>query len=52
MDLVGEAISAMRTGRPKAARALLTPPWGLSFHAAGAAGVHVILKGTRVAAAP
>jgi AraC-like DNA-binding protein len=46
MDLVGEAISAMRTGRPKAARALLTPPWGLRFHAAGGAGVHVILKGS------
>jgi len=46
MDLVGEAISAMRTGRPRARRALLVPPWGLRFHAAGAAGVHVILKGT------
>lgn len=46
MDLVGEAISAMRTGRPRARRALLIPPWGLRFHAAGAAGVHVILKGS------
>jgi AraC-like DNA-binding protein len=46
MDLIGEAISAMRTGRPKAARALLVAPWGLRFQAAGAAGVHVILKGT------
>lgn len=46
MDLVGEAISTMRTGRPKAARALLTPPWGLRFPATGGAGVHVILKGT------
>jgi AraC-like DNA-binding protein len=46
MDLVGEAISAMRTGLPRAARALLVPPWGLRFDAAGAAGVHVILKGS------
>lgn len=46
MDLVGEAISAMRTGEPQAARALLTPPWGLRFPAAGGAGVQVILRGT------
>jgi AraC-like DNA-binding protein len=46
MDLVGEAISAMRTGEPQAARALLTPPWGLRFSAAGGAGVQVILRGT------
>ncbi len=46
MDLVGEAISAMRTGEPQAARALLKPPWGLRFAAAGGAGVQVILRGT------
>jgi AraC-like DNA-binding protein len=46
VDLVGEAISAMRTGEPQAARALLTPPWGLRFTAAGGAGVQVILRGT------
>lgn len=46
MDLVGEAISAMRTGEPQAARALLRPPWGLRFNAAGGAGVQVILRGT------
>jgi AraC-like DNA-binding protein len=46
MDLVGEAISAMRTGEPQAARALLTPPWGLRFSAAGGAGVQVVLRGT------
>jgi AraC-like DNA-binding protein len=45
MDLVGEAISAMRTGEPQAARALLKPPWGLRFTAAGGAGVQVILRG-------
>ncbi len=46
VDLVGEAIAAMRTGEPRAARALLTPPWGLRFTAAGGAGVQVILRGS------
>jgi AraC-like DNA-binding protein len=45
-DLVGEAIMAMRTGRPQVARALLHAPWGLRFPAAGAVGVQVILKGS------
>jgi AraC-like DNA-binding protein len=36
----------MRSGEPKAARALLHAPWGIRFPPAGAAGVHVILKGT------
>jgi AraC-like DNA-binding protein len=45
-DLVGEAIGAMRTGRPQVARALLRAPWGLRFPAAGAVGVQVILKGS------
>jgi AraC-like DNA-binding protein len=46
VDLVGDAITAMRIGEPQVARALLQPPWGLRFPAVGAAGVHVILKGT------
>ena len=45
-DLVGDAITAMRIGEPQVARALLQPPWGLRFPAVGAAGVHIILKGT------
>ena len=52
LDLVGDAIAAMRTGEPQAARALLHAPWGLRFPAAGAAGVHVILKGTAWLLAP
>lgn len=32
-------------GEPQAARALLTPPWGLRFPAARGAGVQVILRG-------
>jgi AraC-like DNA-binding protein len=46
LDLVGDAVAAMRTGEPQLARALLHPPWGLRFPAVGGAGVHVILKGT------
>jgi AraC-like DNA-binding protein len=46
LDLVGDAIVAMRIGEPQMARALLRPPWGLRFPPVGAAGVHIILKGT------
>lgn len=46
LDLVGDAIAAMRVGEPQLARALLRPPWGLRFPPAGGAGVQVILKGT------
>lgn len=45
LDLVGDAVAAMRIGRPQVARALLHAPWGLRFPAAGAIGVQVILKG-------
>ncbi len=46
LDLIGDAVAAMRTGRPQVARALLHAPWGLRFPAAGAIGVQVILKGS------
>ncbi len=46
LDLIGDAVAAMRTGRPQVARALLLAPWGLRFPAAGAVGVQVILKGS------
>ncbi|MGO9960457.1 MAG: AraC family transcriptional regulator [Solirubrobacteraceae bacterium] len=46
LDLIGDAVVAMRTGRPQVARALLHAPWGLRFPAAGAIGVQVILKGS------
>ncbi len=36
----------MRAGDPRAARAVLRPPWGLQFIAAGGAGVHVLLRGS------
>ncbi len=46
LDLIGDAVAAMRTGRPQVARALLHPPWGLRFPAVGAIGAQVILKGS------
>ena len=52
MDILGEAVTAMRSGDPKAARALLHPPWGLRFPSAGAAGVHVVLRGEAWLTAP
>src|ERR1700722_8682392 len=45
LDLIGDAVAAMRTGRPQVARALLRAPWGLRFPPAGAIGVQGILKG-------
>jgi AraC-like DNA-binding protein len=45
MDVLGGAVGAMRSGDARAARALLTAPWGLRFISAGAAGVHVLLQG-------
>ncbi|HTT26894.1 MAG TPA: AraC family transcriptional regulator [Solirubrobacteraceae bacterium] len=45
LDLIGDAVAAMRTGQPQVARALLHAPWGLRFPAAGAIGVQIILKG-------
>lgn len=46
LDLIGDAVTAMRTGQPQVARALLHAPWGLRFPAVGAIGVQVILKGS------
>lgn len=46
IDLVGDAVTAMRTGRPQVARALLNAPWGLRFPAVGGIGVQIILKGS------
>ncbi len=52
LDLIGDAIAAMRTGRPQVARALLHAPWGLRFPAVGAIGVQIILKGSAWLAGP
>ena len=46
VDVVGEVVTAMRTGRPIARRIELYGPWGLRFHGDQGAGLHVLLEGS------
>ncbi|AWW35942.1 AraC family transcriptional regulator [Streptomyces cadmiisoli] len=46
MDVVSDAVSAIRSGRPMSARTHLAAPWGLEFPAAQGAGFHVVLQGS------
>ncbi|OIJ63979.1 AraC family transcriptional regulator [Streptomyces mangrovisoli] len=46
MDVLSDAIAAMRTGRPHSARRDNHAPWGLRFAAAEEAGFHVVLRGS------
>ncbi|AQZ65614.1 Transcriptional regulator, AraC family [[Actinomadura] parvosata subsp. kistnae] len=46
MDVLSDAISAMRTGRPHASRTRLHGPWGMRFQPQQGAGFHVILQGS------
>jgi AraC-like DNA-binding protein len=46
MDVVSDAIIAIRTGRPFSARTVRTPPWGLRFAPSNGAGFHVVFQGT------
>ncbi|MFI6910181.1 AraC family transcriptional regulator [Nonomuraea sp. NPDC050394] len=46
MDVLSDAITAMRTGVPHSSRTLLTAPWGMRFAPSSGAGVHVILRGS------
>ncbi|MEU9351488.1 AraC family transcriptional regulator [Streptomyces griseoloalbus] len=45
MDVVSDAVAAIRTGQPHAARTRRTVPWGLRFPAAPGTGFHVVLQG-------
>lgn len=45
MDVVSDAIIAIRTGRPFSARTVRTPPWGLRFPPSSGAGFHVVFQG-------
>ncbi|PZG12872.1 AraC family transcriptional regulator [Nonomuraea aridisoli] len=45
MDVVSDAVAAIRTGRPQAARTRRTAPWGLRFPADPGTGFHVVLQG-------
>jgi AraC-like DNA-binding protein len=46
MDVLSDAIAAMRLGRPHAARTQLHAPWGLRFPPGEGAGFHVVLQGS------
>jgi AraC-like DNA-binding protein len=48
VDVLSDAIAAMRTGQPHASRTQLTAPWGIRFPAQDGAGFHAILRGTGV----
>ncbi|MGW1542130.1 AraC family transcriptional regulator [Streptomyces sp. NPDC002309] len=45
MDVVSDAVSVIRTGRPHAARTRRTAPWGLRFPVTREIGFHVVLQG-------
>lgn len=46
VDVLSDAIMAMRTGVPHSSRTLLSAPWGLRFAPSDGAGFHVILLGS------
>ncbi|WOP38641.1 AraC family transcriptional regulator [Streptomyces sp. Li-HN-5-13] len=46
MDVLSDAIAAMRTGRPHSARRDKYAPWGVRFPSAAEAGFHVVLRGS------
>ncbi|MEV6107131.1 AraC family transcriptional regulator [Streptomyces sp. NPDC051940] len=45
MDVLADALSALRTGAPRSAGADLHAPWGLRFPAIAGATFHVVLQG-------
>ncbi len=46
MDVLSDAIAAMRTGRPHSSRTVRFSPWGFRFPPSRGAGFHVVLQGT------
>ncbi|MBF6047553.1 helix-turn-helix domain-containing protein [Streptomyces sp. NRRL B-1677] len=46
MDILTEALSSMRTGRPSSVRTNGLAPWGLRLSPVAGAGFHVVLYGT------
>ncbi|WP_327322810.1 AraC family transcriptional regulator [Streptomyces sp. NBC_01210] len=46
MDVLSDAIAAMRTGRPHSSRTRKHAPWGGRFPSTEGAGFHVVLKGS------
>ncbi|CCK27320.1 AraC family transcriptional regulator [Streptomyces davaonensis JCM 4913] len=46
MDVLSDAVAAMRTGRPHSSRRDKYGPWGMRFEASSGAGFHVLLRGS------
>ena len=46
MDVLSDALAAMRTGRPRSVRTEASAPWGLRFQPVVGASFHVVLQGT------
>jgi AraC-like DNA-binding protein len=46
VDIVGEVVTAVRTGRPIARRTELYGTWGLRFRGDQGAGFHIVLEGS------
>lgn len=46
MDVLTDAVTAMRTGRPHATRHVLGSPWGMHFRDDYGAAFHVVLQGS------
>ncbi|WP_329123130.1 AraC family transcriptional regulator [Streptomyces sp. NBC_01465] len=46
MDVLSDAIVAMRTGRPHSSRTERHAPWGIRFPDTGGVGFHVVLQGS------
>ncbi|WP_116213162.1 AraC family transcriptional regulator [Streptomyces olivoreticuli] len=46
MDVLSDAIAAMRTGRPHSSRTVKRAPWGVRFPEHDGAGFHVVLQGS------
>ncbi|TMR08479.1 AraC family transcriptional regulator [Nonomuraea turkmeniaca] len=52
MDVLSDALAAMRTGRTRSARTDVRAPWGLRFPAITGTSFHVVLEGTCVLLPP
>lgn len=46
VDLLGQALAAVRTGRPASVQTDAQAPWGLRFRPIAGAGFHVVLEGS------
>jgi AraC-like DNA-binding protein len=46
VDILSDALAALRTGRPVSVRTEARAPWSVRFQAVAGAGFHVVLQGT------